>query len=217
MKSRWDAQHILQAVWNDPSIGFMCDAYAATYVSACVSLGLNARMIHLGDDKYNGHYAAEIWSDEHDKWIFMDPLYDRHFSLPDTPLSAVELHNVWKQGRVQEIAAHGQGGAVAHGATLSRDYANLFQDIQLVTSNDFLTAPFSSVMDLITLKIRFLRYVDESNPPYDRIALAGQLFAFYYLPILITSVIIPFVIPVFLIFMTMRLGGKREYHDGDNL
>ncbi len=54
------------------------------------------------------------------------------------------------------------------------DYANLFQDIQLVNANDFLTTPFTSVLDLLTLKIRFLRYVDESNPPYNRVKLACQ-------------------------------------------
>ncbi len=208
MKSHWDAQRILQAVWSDPSLGFICDAYAATFVSACISAGLNARMVHLGDQNYNGHYAAEIWSDDHNKWIFMDPLYDRHFSLPDRPLSAVELHNVWKQGRMEEIATHGRGGAVVNAATLSRDYTKLFQDIQLVNSNDFLTTPFTSVMDIFTMKIRFLRYIDESNPPYNRIKLAGQLLTFYYLPILIAGVIIPFVIPAFLIFMTIRLGKR---------
>jgi len=209
MKCRWDAQRILQAVWNDPSLGFICDAYAATYVSACISTGLNARMIHLGDENNNGHYAAEVWSDEHNKWIFMDPLYDCHFSLFDTPLSAIELHNLWKQARMGEIATHGRGGAVVNNTAPSRDYINLFQDVQMVNSNDFLTTPFTSVMDLVTMKIRFLRYIDETNPPYNRIKLAGQILTFYYLPILISGLIIPFVIPAYLIFMTMKLGRNR--------
>ena len=217
IKSRWDAQHILQAVWNDPSRGFICDAYAATYVSSCVSVGLNARMIHLGDENYNGHYAAEVWSDEHGKWIFMDPLYDVHFSLQQTPLSAIELHQLWKGGSMDGIATQGPDGSTVKMGPPSRDYANLFQDIQLVNSNDFLTTPFTSVADLLTLKIRFLRYVDESNPPYNRLKLAAQILMFYYLPMLITGVIIPFVIPACIIFMIMSLGRKRTCADGSNL
>ncbi len=69
--------------------------------AACVSVGLNARMIHLGDESNNGHYAAEVWSDEHGKWIFMDPLYDCHFTLQRHAALRLELHNLWKGGRIE--------------------------------------------------------------------------------------------------------------------
>jgi hypothetical protein len=210
IKSRWDAQRILQAVWSDSSLGFICDAYAATYVSACISVGLTARMIHLGDERYNGHYAAEVWSDEYHKWVLMDPLYDVHFALRQQPLSAIELHQLWKRGRMEEIVTRGGEGAVVKMGAPSRDYENLFQDIQLINANDFLTTPFTSVADLLTLKIRFLRYVDESNPPYDRLNLAGRILAFYYLPVFIAGVIIPFVIPAMLLVMILRLGKKAK-------
>ncbi len=81
MKSCWDAQRILQAVWKDSSIGFICDAYAATYVSACISVGLNARMMHLESLEGGGHYATEIWSDDYNKWVFMDPLFVCYFII----------------------------------------------------------------------------------------------------------------------------------------
>ena len=210
MKSRWDAQRILQAVRKDPSVGFICDAYAATYVSCCASVGLIARMIHLGDESNNGHYAAEVWSDAHKKWIFMDPLYDCHFTLQDAPLSALELHNLWKRGKIREVITHGRDGMILKAASPPSGYANLFQDIQLVNANDFLTTPFSSVLDLLTSKIRFLRYIDESNPPYNRVKQVWQLLMFYYLPILISGFIIPFVIPGYLILITMRLGKHKK-------
>jgi len=147
----------------------------------------------------------------------MDPLYDVHFSLQQTPLSAIELHQLWKRGRMDGIATQGPDGSTVKMGPPSRDYANLFQDIQLVNSNDFLTTPFTSVADLLTLKIRFLRYVDESNPPYNRLKLAAQILMYYYLPMLITGVIIPFVIPACIIFMIMSLGRKRTCADGSNL
>jgi hypothetical protein len=140
----------------------------------------------------------------------MDPLYDVHFALRQQPLSAIELHHLWIGGRIEEIVTHGRMGAVVKMGAPSRDYANLFQDIQLINANDFLTTPFSSVADLLTLKIRFLRYVDESNPPYDRLKLAGRIFAFYYLPIFIAGVLIPFVIPAMLLLMVLKLGKKKK-------
>jgi len=210
MKSRWDAQRILQAVRKDPSVGFICDAYAATYVSCCASVGLHARMIHLGDESNNGHYAAEVWSDAHKKWIFMDPLYDCHFTFQDAPLSALELHNLWKGGKIREVVIYGREGVMLKGASPPSGYANLFQDVQMVNANDFLTTPFTSVLDLLTSKIRFLRYIDESNPPYNRVKQVWQLLMFYYLPILISGFIIPFVIPGYLILITMRLGKHKK-------
>jgi hypothetical protein len=206
IKSHWDAQRILQAVWNDPSRGFICDAHAASYVSACVSAGLNARMLHLGDGNGNGHYAAEVWSDDHKKWIFMDPLYDCHFSKYDVPLSALELHNLWKNGGIGEIAKHGDGAKLLKIAEQSSDYYNLFQDIQLINCNDFLTAPFTNSKDLLSLRIRFIRYIDKTNPPYNKLHLTYQLLMFYYVPIIISSLIIPFVIPAYLIYIVMTLG-----------
>jgi hypothetical protein len=105
---------------------------------------------------------------------------------------------------------HGRDGVMLKAASPPNGYTNLFQDIQLVNANDFLTNPFTSVLDLLTSKILFLRYIDESNPPYNRVKQVWQLLMFYYLPILISGFIIPFVIPGYLIFITMRLGKQKK-------
>jgi hypothetical protein len=210
MKSQWDAQRILQAVWDDSSVGFICDAFAATYVSACVSVGLNARMIHLGDSRGFGHYATEVWSDDHHKWVFMDPLYNCHFTLHGVPLSVVELHDLWKKGEFGKLEKWGDNNEKLDHNTTSMDYFNLLQDIQVINANNFLSTPHTSVFDLLTLKIRYLRWVDESNPRYDRVNVACRIAFLYYLPKLLKGFIIPIVLPGFIVFFTVRALRKKK-------
>ena len=204
MQSEWDAQKILRAVWNNPSVGFICDAFAATYVSACVSVGLNARMIHLGDDRDFGHYATEVWSDDHQKWVFMDPLYNWHFTLDGLPLSAVELHDLWKQDALGKLEKWGNNYEKLDNDSSPMDYFNLLRDIQVINGNNFLSSPHTSALDLLTYKIRYIRWVDDSNPPYVRSDLAYRIGFFYYLPKALRVFIIPIVLPGFLLFFTLR-------------
>ncbi len=204
MKSEWDAQKILKAVWNNPSVGFICDAFAATYVSACVSVGLNARMIHLGDDRDFGHYATEVWSDDHQKWVFMDPLYNWHFTLDGLPLSAVELHDLWKQDALGKLEKWGNNSEKLDHDSRPLDYFNLLRDIQVVNGNNFLSSPHTSVLDLLTYKIRYIRWVDDMNPPYIRSDLAYRIGFFYYLPKALRVFIIPLVLPGLLLVFTVR-------------
>lgn len=210
LKSNWDAQRILQTVWEDPAVGFICDAYAATYTSVCISVGLNARMIHLESSEGNGHYAAEIWSDDYKKWIFMDPLYSWYFTLHGVPLSTLELHNLWKSENLSGIEKVCDSGNVEiHLDTSERDYYNLFQDIKLINSNDFLSNPFTSAFDLLTLKIRYIRWIDESSPMYNKVKLACKILLFYYLPKLADNFIIPFFIPFLLVLFIIGVFKKR--------
>lgn len=206
MKSCWDAQRILQAVWTNPSIGFLCDAFAATYVSACISVGLHARMIHLDSVEGYGHYATEIWSDDYQKWVFMDPLYGCYFMVEGVPLSTLELHDLWKDNRWESAVAEydGEDARVSTGAS-RKEYGHLFRDIQFINSNDFLSNPLNSFSDLITMKIRYVRWVDESNPRHNKMLLAIQLVFFYYLPKVSEQWIVPILIPVSLLLLSLLL------------
>jgi hypothetical protein len=209
MESQWDAQRILQAVWRDPAAGFICDAYAATYVSACISAGLHARMLHLGDAYGRGHYATEIWSDTYTKWVFMDPLYDCHFTVDTVPLSALELHHRWKNRTWEGVEKQGDPKGHVRSDAPSRDYFSLFKDIQLINANDFLSSPFASVVDLLTGKIRYIRWVDASNPPYNRRKLGCRIVMFYYLPRVMRVFVIPFFIPACMVFLSIMLVKKK--------
>ncbi len=62
--SDWNAIAILKEAQGNPKAAFLCDEHAAVFVSACISAGFNARMVHLRSAAGNGHYAAEVWSDQ---------------------------------------------------------------------------------------------------------------------------------------------------------
>jgi hypothetical protein len=209
MESQWDAQRILQAVWNDATVGFICDAFAATYVSACISTGLQARMLHLGDGYGRGHYATEIWSDDYGKWVFMDSLYGCYFTADSLPLSALELHNRWKNNTWEELEREGEEAASLRFDASPRGYFSLFKDIQIVHANDFLSSPFTSVFELITGDIRYIRWVDASNPPYNRVTLGFRILMFYYLPMALRGFVIPFFIPACMILLGIMLVKKK--------
>lgn len=87
----WDADEILQS-----KRGF-CVQYAIVYMQACISLGYQARFV-FGDQPGTiiaGHEVCEVWSNEHRKWILMDPNNDEHYVDPSTgiPLSMAETHD----------------------------------------------------------------------------------------------------------------------------
>ena len=211
MKSQWDAKRILQTVWDDPSVGFICDAFAATYVSACASVGLNARMVHLGDNRGFGHYATEVWSDDYRKWVFMDPLYNCHFTLKGVPLSALELHDLWKKRELGELEKWGDNHEKLDHDMRSMDYFNLFKDIQVVNANNFLSNPHTSAFDLLTTKIRYIRWIDETNPRYDRVNVALRIAFLYYLPKVLRFFIIPILLPGLIVVFTVRALRRKMY------
>ena len=85
----WDAHEILAA-----RKGF-CVQFAITYLQVCLSMGHPARFVfgyHPGPD--GGHEVVEVWSNQFDKWVLMDPNENEHYLDPDTatPLSMLEVH-----------------------------------------------------------------------------------------------------------------------------
>lgn len=211
IKPHWDAQRILQTVWNDSGVGFICDAYAATYTSSCISVGLNARMMHLESIDGRGHYATEVWSDDYNKWVFMDPLFDWYFTIDGVPLSTLELHNLWKAGEWNTVDKNdGYENTADYKDIPEEKYFSLFHDIQLVNANDFLSNPFTSVIDLLTFKIRYIRWIDESNPKYNKASLATKIILYYYLPKISRICIIPVFLPFLIILISILF--LRETH-----
>ncbi len=90
---------------------FWCTHYAITYVEAAIALGWQARK--LGVDRKHGpeglgsshHGVAEVWSNQHRKWVVIDPQSNLHFEKRGVPLSAWEIRAEWLRDR---------GAAVEH-------------------------------------------------------------------------------------------------------
>ncbi len=92
----WDARIILTLAPENLSLG-MCTHYATVLVQCSQALGFPARSV------FHGHAVTEIWSNEHQKWILMDPGGDKndrrratvHYERDGVPLSNLELHTAY--------------------------------------------------------------------------------------------------------------------------
>ncbi|MEE3232829.1 MAG: transglutaminase-like domain-containing protein [Candidatus Latescibacterota bacterium] len=62
-------------------------------VAACIAMGYPARWVNISSKHTYGHEVAEVWSNEFNKWIFMDSTRDYYIYDPDTgiPLNLVEI------------------------------------------------------------------------------------------------------------------------------
>jgi len=171
--SSWNAVEILHTVQTAPQAAFLCDEYAAVFVSACVSAGLNARMVHLESSAGDGHYAAEVWSNAHQKWVFMDPLYDFSVCDSSTCYSALEIRSSLIG---KSISPSPKTEFPTH------EYPALFYGLQFFMANDFLSNPYDSLWDIVSGSVKTLRWTDAYAPAPDKLSLASRLLLYYYVP-----------------------------------
>lgn len=89
----WDADEILTRKY-----GF-CVQFACTMMQCAISLGYQARFVfgnNPGAFDGGGHEVCEIWSNEHDKWMFFDVNENWHLVNPATlePMSMLQVHDL---------------------------------------------------------------------------------------------------------------------------
>lgn len=91
----WDARVVLNWVTSGRT-GAFCAQFAQIFVQCAAAIGWPARYVGaLSDETGKGHFVAEIWSNQHDKWVLMDPLYNVHYEREGVPLNAFDLHRAW--------------------------------------------------------------------------------------------------------------------------
>ncbi len=88
-----NALALLKMVRDGQLKGPRCGEYAVVFMQACLSLGYQARLISIESVDGGGHRLPEVWSNQLEKWIIMDPYYDCYFEKKGIPLNALELHN----------------------------------------------------------------------------------------------------------------------------
>lgn len=94
----WNAREILKPADDGTPIGGFCQQYNLVLLQACESFGLVGRIVSLGsgnmtDKIRSGHETCEIWSNEFDKWAYIDGNTGWYLvdSATKTPLSHLEL------------------------------------------------------------------------------------------------------------------------------
>ncbi len=91
---------ILNAI--DQGHTFFCSHYAHVFVSSAASLGWVDRELalrrHQGVAKVGGsteHSSTEIWSNQHRKWVMLDPTSNMFLEKDGVPLNAWEIRQEW--------------------------------------------------------------------------------------------------------------------------
>lgn len=94
------ALEILQGIRDGHT--FFCSQYAQVLVSAAASLGWVDRPLalrrHQGVNKVGGsteHSVTEIWSNQHRKWVMLDPTSNLYLETNGVPLNAYEIRQEW--------------------------------------------------------------------------------------------------------------------------
>jgi len=71
-----------------------------TLIGACLAMGYPARWVNIATMSTYGHEVAEVWSNDFNKWVFLDATRDYFIYDPETgiPMSLIEIN-----GRLSEI------------------------------------------------------------------------------------------------------------------
>lgn len=88
-----DAAAILRRAQKGES--FICTSMAVVFVECAVSLGWTARLVFLRKKSGQEHAAADIWSNQYRKWIYIDPTWNIHLERYGVPLSVLEARKEW--------------------------------------------------------------------------------------------------------------------------
>lgn len=110
----WDAETIL--AWGRVRLGHdqrlpctMCVHYGSAFVSACMAARIPARcLVGTSGEKGGGHFLAEVWFEEHNKWGVVDPNLDTIYLRESVPVTVEELRAAGTE--VGNLAVFGPGG-----------------------------------------------------------------------------------------------------------
>lgn len=76
-----------------------------TLIAALLSFGYPARWVNMSTKHTYGHEVTEVWSNDYDKWVFLDATRDYYMTDPDTgvPLSLAEIGSRVAEGLTQPV------------------------------------------------------------------------------------------------------------------
>jgi hypothetical protein len=94
---------------SDGGHTFFCAHYGDVLVSAAAGMGWVCRPLalrrpdHLGSGSTE-HTSTEIWSNQHRKWVMLDPTFAMYVEKAGVPLNAYELRNEWLRNDGRDLA-----------------------------------------------------------------------------------------------------------------
>ncbi len=141
----WNANKILEMIRSGQTEGF-CAQYAVVLAQAARSLGWQSRYLDVATGcigSKRGHVTVEVWSNQFNKWVVMDPFFDCHFIRDGIPLSALELHRaVAEEGADAVKLVRGEGKYGKSNSNRSdSEIKRLFKHIAADMRSDHLSRP----------------------------------------------------------------------------
>lgn len=134
----WDANAALEMIRSGRTGGY-CAQYAVVFVQACAAMGWPARYLDIKPldpkDGY-GHITVEVWSNQFNRWVVLDPTMDATFELDGRPLSALEVHEALVNGRAERVklvhggGKHGQANVKPSEAQVVKFFFHLAADLR---------------------------------------------------------------------------------------
>lgn len=108
----WDALTILAWMRADrghgqPQPDAYCTHYAVVLAQCALALGRPARLWVMSAEPTlhdNGHFVAEVWSAEHEKWVMHDADTDSHVERAGVPLGVLEIHDAWRDNALDQLS-----------------------------------------------------------------------------------------------------------------
>lgn len=143
----FNALAILNAV--DKGYGGFCAHYAIVYLQAALSMGYQARYLDIFD-----HFLLEIWSNQYNKWIVIDPFNDCYYAWKDLPMSALEIHDKILENKKEKIKVIGK--------QVGAGVLDLYKHIAVVIRNDHYT--YRGPWDHSTKG--YFKYLNETRSKY---------------------------------------------------
>ncbi|MCE5248959.1 hypothetical protein LLG96_01935 [bacterium] len=86
----------LQGQYDGRRRDAMCLYSNQALIGALLSLGYEARHINIHSEGVSGHEVTEVWSNEFNKWVYMDATRDYYYydSKTGVPYNLLEIHNL---------------------------------------------------------------------------------------------------------------------------
>lgn len=87
-----------------------CVIHNQLFYQLCLGVGLIARPVIITRNETmhdGGHFVSEVYSNDYQKWMVMDANYDIHYDYNGQLLNALELHNLYLEGKQEQVLVKG--------------------------------------------------------------------------------------------------------------
>jgi len=117
-----------------------CHSYSFLYAQILLSMGLQARIVSISNDRKAFHCLTEVWSNDFKKWMVMDTFFNLYYEKDGIPLNCLELHNSLSEGLtgIRYICDSDISDDVEKGIPLDK-LVSFFKYFRVELRNDWMT------------------------------------------------------------------------------